>query len=396
MGHSFQELEIDHAVMVLPTVLGLPPSPAPAQDPQPEGSRSRSGRIRVFPTSRYNDFLPAQPIPLAHAPQPLPRYQPESPEAPGDFRPSPPPLEADSTTFETKPNGAGVFRAYPVMPTSDPDTIIDLEDVCESPNFVSSESHPNRHPLSGIGDRHQDDRFYAPFPNASIFRLVSWFYSSSVTKSLGDLDTLVRDVLKAPDFDLQDFDDFSAARDVKRLDEVQVSNGLGDDFLPSNGWLKSTVPLRLPCERQNLVKESRAPTFTVPDVYHRDIMDIVVSAFQDPEIFPTLHLTPYKEYRILGGDKPPEQVYGEVYSSDSFFDAWKQVQAQPRVSGNDIERVMVTLMLWSDSTCLTNFGNTSLWPVYLSLGNQSKYVRTRPTSFSHHHLAYLPSVSAFY
>lgn len=54
---------------------------------------------------------------------------------------------------------------------------------------------------------------------------------------------------------------------------------------------------------------------------------------------------------------------------------------------------MVALMLWSDLTCLTNFGSASLWPVYLSLGNQSKYIQAKPLTFSNHHLAYMPSVS---
>ena len=123
------------------------------------------------------------------------------------------------------------------------------------------------------------------------------------------------------------------------------------------------------------------------------MVDIVSTAFQDPEVFPTLHLTPYKEFKELEDGEPPERVYGEMYSSDAFFDAWETVQSQGHMTGDSLERVMVALMLWSDSTCLTNFGSASLWPVYLSLGNQSKYIRSKPSTFSHHHLAYLPSVS---
>jgi Plavaka transposase len=49
-------------------------------------------------------------------------------------------------------------------------------------------------------------------------------------------------------------------------------------------------------------------------------------------------------------------------------------------------------MLWSDSTHLASFGNASLWPVYLYLGNLLKYWCAKPSSFATHHLAYLPSV----
>jgi len=52
-------------------------------------------------------------------------------------------------------------------------------------------------------------------------------------------------------------------------------------------------------------------------------------------------------------------------------------------------------MLWSDSTHLTSFGNTSLWPIYLYLGSLSKYTRAKPTSFAAHHLAYIPKVSFY-
>lgn len=50
-------------------------------------------------------------------------------------------------------------------------------------------------------------------------------------------------------------------------------------------------------------------------------------------------------------------------------------------------------MLWSDETHLTSFGSAGLWPIYLYLGNLSKYIRGMPTQFAAHHLAYIPSVS---
>ena len=127
--------------------------------------------------------------------------------------------------------------------------------------------------------------------------------------------------------------------------------------------------MSLPCEKRNLGSESKAPTYTVTDVFHRDVVDIVISGFQDPEIFPTLHLTPFKEYQELGDGIPPTRIYGELYSADAFYGAWEEIQKQPHVPGESIEHVVAALMLWSDSTSLTNFGNASLWPIYISLGN---------------------------
>jgi hypothetical protein len=48
-------------------------------------------------------------------------------------------------------------------------------------------------------------------------------------------------------------------------------------------------------------------------------------------------------------------------------------------------------MFWSDATHLANFGTAKLWPIYMFLGNLSKYIRAEPTSNACHHVAYIPS-----
>ena len=37
-------------------------------------------------------------------------------------------------------------------------------------------------------------------------------------------------------------------------------------------------------------------------------------------------------------------------------------------------------MFWSDSTHLVNFGTAKLWPIYLLVGNLSKYICGQPNS----------------
>ena len=61
--------------------------------------------------------------------------------------------------------------------------------------------------------------------------------------------------------------------------------------------------------------------------------------------------------------------------------------------GETLKTVVVPIMAYSDLTHLTNFGTASLWPIYFFNGLTSKYIRVKPTSFSAHHLAYIPSVS---
>ena len=58
------------------------------------------------------------------------------------------------------------------------------------------------------------------------------------------------------------------------------------------------------------------------------------------------------------------------------------------------EKVVAVLMFWSDAMLLAQFGTMKTWPIYLMLGNLSKYVRAKMDSGACHHVAYIPSVRA--
>ena len=73
--------------------------------------------------------------------------------------------------------------------------------------------------------------------------------------------------------------------------------------------------------------------------------------------------------------------------------AYEEINALPREPGDDMECVVASLMIWSDATHMTNFGNASMWPFYLYFSNQSKYAQGKPTAAACHHLAYIPKVS---
>ena len=59
---------------------------------------------------------------------------------------------------------------------------------------------------------------YSSFLNATVFQLMSWFYSGSNTKSVKELDKLVNKVILAEDFNSSDLKGFRAARELERLD----------------------------------------------------------------------------------------------------------------------------------------------------------------------------------
>ena len=74
------------------------------------------------------------------------------------------------------------------------------------------------------------------------------------------------------------------------------------------------------------------------------------------------------------------------------IEAHLKLQQSPPEPGCELERVIASLMFWSDSTHLASFGTASLWPVYLFFGNQTKSLRCKPHTASCHHIAYIPKV----
>ena len=89
------------------------------------------------------------------------------------------------------------------------------------------------------------------------------------------------------------------------------------------------------------------------------------------------------------------RIITNLYNSDAMLEAHESLQTQPRNPEDppDMEYAVAGIMLYSDATKLANFGSQSLWPIYLYIGNLSKYIRGKPSSFAAQHLAYIPSVS---
>jgi hypothetical protein len=215
---------------------------------------------------------------------------------------------------------------------------------------------------------------------------MNWFYNGSNTKSLADLDNLVHDVILADDFKKDDLIGFHATREVERLDKVDTPQSR---FSAEDGWNETSVKISLPAEKVKHATEVDAPTFDIPGLFHRRLTHVIKAALQETAA-KSYHFFPFEEFWQPSPDVPPERIWSELYTADAFIAEHEKIRSQPQVDG--LENVIVGLMLWSDSTHLTSFGNASLWPIYLYIGNLSKYTRAKPTSFSAHHLAYIPKV----
>ena len=218
---------------------------------------------------------------------------------------------------------------------------------------------------------------------------MNWFHNNATSKTLNDLDTLVHEVILAPDFNVNHFINFRGSRESERLDKFCKEPE--SPFSGDSSWIETSVNISVPCEKVPHSSESDTPVFKVENIFYRRPLEVIKAAYREAAA-QHFHITPYKEYWQPSPDSSPERIYSELYNSDVYIQEHERIKAQPRIPGPHLEIVIAAIMLSSDSTQLTSFGTASLWPIYLYLGELSKFIRLKPTSFAAHHLAYIPKV----
>ena len=216
-----------------------------------------------------------------------------------------------------------------------------------------------------------------------------------MTKSIAEINALVKDVIFASDFNPDDLLGFDATKEHARMDKYrEAQTDLSIDPTPfsyEDGWLSGIVDLPLPCDGFKFSSEIEAPSFKV-EFHYQKITQVIRSALAELRA-ERFHTFPFKAYWQSSPDGPEERVYSEMYTGDFWNSEYKKIRDTPRsCEFSDLKSFIVTLLIWSDSTSLAQFGNAELWPIYLYIGNQSKYERAKPNSLTSHHLAYLPKV----
>ncbi|KAJ3751884.1 hypothetical protein EV360DRAFT_97622 [Lentinula raphanica] len=190
---------------------------------------------------------------------------------------------------------------------------------------------------------------------------MKWLNTGSQMKSEGEATRFVQEVIMTDDFNRNDLNGFNAHRENQRANKSQSS----EDTLTYLAQFSTTaVDIELPSGQKGIPPS----TFSVPNLHYR-LFSIRFGFYSLISVWFTASV----------------RVHGELYTSDSFIQAHEN-------RGCKRERTVATLMLWSDATHLANFGTAKLWPIYLMLGNISKYIRAQPESGACHHLAYIPSL----
>ena len=184
--------------------------------------------------------------------------------------------------------------------------------------------------------------------------------TGSCSKSEGEVNHLVNEVLDAPDFCAKDLCGFSANRENGRLDTATKASPLDD------GFQVALVTIEVPTGKPSNTETSRP--YSVPGLHCRKLLNVIKAAFQDP-LSCYFHLTPFSLMHRSPLTGEEQRVYCELYHSDAFIKEHNRVQncspPPPDDPGCKLKKVVAALMFWSDSTHLTNFGTAKLWPVYL-------------------------------
>ena len=325
---------------------------------------------------RYRDVAPEPPVPL---PPPYLHLQATSPtraepHAPCSLSqpPSSPPASLVRKILKSSRNMFGIFRQYHAtrFPDHDPSENITLSDL--SISCSTSDLAHN----------------YSPYPNQNSYLLGDWYWNDGEKKSQSSFQNLIR-IVGHPDFHPEDV----AGMDWRRID-AQLSGDRSnkeDDWEDDEGWVETPIKISAPFHGRQARPGPKE--FSAGILHHRKLIPLIRERITRPSVHPHLHFEPYELFWQPNDTPEPVRVHGELYTSEAFVEAHGKLQDSPPEPGCDLPRVVLGLMFASDGTHLTSFSTAKLWPVYLTIGNESKDRRSKASCKAFEHVAYLETAS---
>jgi hypothetical protein len=327
---------------------------------------------------RYRDMEPPEPLaPPSTSSQILPecvQAEPDASQCPQQQSQAIPPSQVKKI-IQSACDGFGLFRKYYATRLPEHDALPD-----PSSNSLIDASPP---PLPV--------NVYYPYPNQSSFLLGEWYWNGGEKKSQTSFQNLLQ-IVGHPSFCPEDVSGKNWRLIDAKLsgehvggpnDEDSVANNLKDDA----DWIKTPVKISVPFHSRMLHPGPK--DFDAGILHHRRLISVIKE-----KVTRTAHLQfePYEFFWKPNNATEPVRVYGELYTSEAFFDAHRMLQDSPGESACELPRVVLGLMFASDGTQLTAFGSAKLCPVYLTFGNESKDRRSKPSCQAFEHIAYLETV----
>ena len=336
--------------------------------------------------ARYRDILPQPPPSIT-----VPALRLPSPESQAPLSAASSGLGVGSTLvpralrfFTTLANSFGLSRRYygDRVPTHDP------EDAMTLPRLTLTlpvEEHGDS--AGHVLERSGASLFY-PYPNKSSFLLGDWYWNGGIQKSKESFKNLIK-IVGSPEFRPEDVSS-------TRWNSINAQLRAGgeeagpEQLLAGPGWTNTAVNIKVPFHKRTAKPE--VYDYYAGDMYHRTIISVIREKPSNPQHDELFHYQPYNLLWHHADSPAPINVHGELYTSEAFIQAHRDLQESPPEPECNLERVVVALMFWSDATHLTSFGNAKLWPCYMFFGNESKYRRCKPSCCLCSHVAYFNHV----
>ncbi|TEB04000.1 hypothetical protein FA13DRAFT_1654889, partial [Coprinellus micaceus] len=225
-----------------------------------------------------------------------------------------------------------------------------------------------------------------PFPNLSSFQLGEWYLNAGSNLSLQSLKELVK-IAQNPGF-AEDISEVNWRKALNALSAANEEITVDSDapWVDEDGWKETPIHIAIP------LKGGMKEDVAAGVLHHRSIVSIVRDKIANTTK-DTFHYEPFELSWQPDSATPATRVRSELYNSDAFIKAHKDLQNSPPIPGCNRERVIVGLMFWSDETQLTNFSSEGMWPCYMQFANESKYERCKPTSGLAHLIAFFDKLS---
>ena len=298
----------------------------------------------------------------------------------------------------TLTNQFGLFRRYNI-PTQThfhlPDAELSLDERTDGQTSLPSADNPQAEKDQLI------KRIIRPFPNISSFMLSHWFWNAGWRKTASDRWRLVKEVLLSPLFLLDDLRNVNFGALDQELESWTIPGPEEEPLVSSSNdrWITSSVVIQVPTGKvpRNTVHAQKpslpsSKPYIVPGLQHRKLVEVIKSAFAS-ENAKRFHYEPFEQFwQPPDPSAKPQRIFDELYASKAWNEEHERIQRSLPQEGCSLPRVIAAMMLWSDSTQVSQFGQSSLWPIYYFPGNLSKYERASPRARSGIHIAYIPKV----
>lgn len=124
------------------------------------------------------------------------------------------------------------------------------------------------------------------------------------------------------------------------------------------------------------------------DVYSRNILACIQALIGNPDFAELLVFLPEEHY-IKGKDSKPQRVFHDMHTGTW----WPAAQAAVEEATKDPHATILPVVIASDKTQVTLFGNKAVYPVYMTLGQLPKEIRRKPSRQGWILLGYIPATS---